>query len=97
MPTYLSLINFTDQGIKNIKDSPKRLDATKKALQKLGGELKSFHLTQGSFDGVLIFDLPNEQALTSFLLTTGAAGNVRTTTVRAFTEEEYRKHIKALP
>ena len=96
MPTYLSLINFTDQGIKNIKDSPKRLDATKKALQKRGGELKSFYLTQGSFDGVLIFELPTEEAMTTFLLTTGAAGNVRTTTVRAFTEEEYRQHIKAL-
>ena len=97
MPTYLSLINFTDQGIRNIKDSPKRLDATKRALQKLGGQLKSFYLTPGSFDGVLIFELPTEEALTTFLLTTGAAGNVRTTTVRAFTEEEYRQHIKALP
>jgi uncharacterized protein with GYD domain len=96
MPTYLSLINFTDQGIRNIKDSPKRLDATKRALQKLGGQLKSFYLTQGSFDGVLIFELPTEEALTTFLLTTGAAGNVRTTTVLAFTEEEYRQHIKAL-
>ena len=96
MPTYLSLINFTDQGIRNIKDSPKRLDSTRRALQKLGGQLKSFYLTQGSFDGVLIFELPNEEALTNFLLTTGAAGNVRTTTVRAFTEEEYRQHIKAL-
>jgi uncharacterized protein with GYD domain len=96
MPTYLSLINFTDQGIRNIKESPKRLDATKRALQKLGGQLKSFYLTQGSFDGVLIFELPNEEALTNFLLTTGAAGNVRTTTVRAFTEEEYHQHIKAL-
>ena len=96
MATYLSLINFTDQGIRNIKDSPKRLDATKRALQKLGGQLKSFYLTQGTFDGVLIFELPTEEAMTSFLLTTGAAGNVRTTTVRAFTEEKYRQHIKAL-
>jgi uncharacterized protein with GYD domain len=96
MPTYLSLINFTDQGIRNIKDSPKRLEATKKALQKLGGELQSFYLTQGAFDGVLIFEVPNEEALTTFLLSTGAAGNVRTTTVRAYTEEEYHKHIKAL-
>jgi uncharacterized protein with GYD domain len=96
MPTYLSLINFTDQGIRNIKDSPKRLDATKKALQKLGGGLKSFYLTQGSFDAVLIYEVPNEEALTTFLLSTGAAGNVRTSTVRAFTEDEYRQHIKAL-
>ena len=96
MPTYMSLINFTDQGIRNIKESPKRLDATRKALNKLGGELKVFYLTQGTYDGVLIFEVPDEEKLTTFLLTTGSAGNVRTTTVRAFTEEEYRKHISAL-
>src|SRR6516165_710809 len=77
MPTYMSLINFTDQGIRNIKESPKRLDSAKKALQKLGGELKAFYLTQGHYDGVLIFEVPTEAALTQFLLTTGAAGNVR--------------------
>jgi uncharacterized protein with GYD domain len=96
MPTYMSLINFTDQGIRNIKESPKRLDATRKALNKLGGELKAFYLTQGTYDGVVIFEVPDEATLTRFLLTTGSAGNVRTTTVRAFTEEEYRKHIAAL-
>jgi len=96
MPTYMSLLNFTDQGIRNIKESPKRLDATRKALNKLGGELKAFYLTQGTYDGVVIFEVPDEATLTRFLLTTGSAGNVRTTTVRAFTEEEYRKHIAAL-
>jgi uncharacterized protein with GYD domain len=96
MPMYVSLINWTDQGIKNVKDAPKRLDATKKALQKLGGSVKSYYMTQGSHDGVLIFEVPNEEALTNFLLTTGAAGNVRTTTLRAFTEDEFRKHIGAL-
>jgi uncharacterized protein with GYD domain len=96
MPTYMSLINFTDQGIRNIKDSPKRLDATRKALKKLGGELKAFYMTQGNYDGVLIFDVPDETTLTTFLLSTGSAGNVRTTTLRAFTEEEYRQQIAAL-
>jgi len=97
MPTYMSLINYTDQGIRNIKESPKRLESTKKTLQKLGGEVKAFYLTQGNYDGVLIFDVPNETALTTFLLTTGAAGNVRTTTLRAYNEDEFRKHIAALP
>jgi len=96
MPTYVSLFNYTDQGIRNIKDSPKRLDASKKALKKLGGEMKAFYLTQGNFDGVLIFEVPNEEALTRFLLTTGAAGSVRTTTLRAYTEDEFRQHIAAL-
>ena len=96
MPTYMSLINYTDQGIRTIKESPKRLDSTKKALQKLGGEVKAFYLTQGNYDGVLIFDVPDEAALTKFLLMTGAAGNVRTTTLRAYAEDEFRKHIAAL-
>ena len=96
MATYLSLFNWTDQGIRTVKDSPKRLGATRKALKKLGGELKAFYMLQGHYDGVLIFDLPNEDAMTKFLLTTGSAGNVRTTTLRAFTETEFLKHIAAL-
>ena len=96
MATYLSLFNWTDQGIRSVKDSPKRLESTRKALKKLGGELKAFYMLQGHYDGVLIFDLPNEDAMTKFLLTTGSAGNVRTTTLRAFTETEFLKHIAAL-
>jgi uncharacterized protein with GYD domain len=96
MATYLSLFNWTDQGIRSVKDSPKRLESTRKALKKLGGELKAFYMLQGHYDGVLIFDLPNEDAMTKFLLNTGSAGNVRTTTLRAFTEEEFLKHIAAL-
>jgi uncharacterized protein with GYD domain len=96
MPTYISLMNWTDQGIRNLKDSPKRLDSSKKALKKLGGELKAFYMTQGANDGVIIFEVPNEEALTKFLLVSGSAGNIRTTTMRAFTEAEYRKHIAAI-
>ena len=96
MATYLSLFNWTDQGIRTVKDSPKRLESTKKALKKLGGELKAFYMLQGHYDGALIFDIPNDEALTKFLFTTGSAGNVRTTTLRAFTEEEFMKHIAAL-
>ncbi|HEV3121374.1 MAG TPA: GYD domain-containing protein [Isosphaeraceae bacterium] len=97
MPTYISLLNWTDQGIKKVKDSPKRLDSTKEALKKLGGDLKAFYMLQGSYDGVLIFEVPSEEALTKFLLINGSAGNVRSNTLRAFTEAEYRKHISALP
>jgi uncharacterized protein with GYD domain len=96
MATYLSLLNWTDQGVRTVKDSPKRLESTKKALKKLGGELKAYYMLQGFYDGVLIFDIPNDEALTKFLLTTGTGGNVRTTTLRAFTEEEFLKFIAAL-
>jgi uncharacterized protein with GYD domain len=96
MATYVSLLTYTDQGIRNIKDAPKRLEATKKSLKALGGSLKAYYMTQGSYDGVLVFDVPNETTLTTFLLNIGAAGNVRTTSLRAFPEEEFKKHIAAL-
>ena len=89
MPTYVSLINWTDQGIRNIKDSPKRLEAAKKLLKDLGGEVKAFYMTQGAFDALLIAEAPDDKVLAKFLLKTGSAGNVRTTTVRAYTEKEY--------
>ena len=94
--TFVLTLDWTDQGIRNVKESPKRLESTKKALKKLGGDLKAFYMLQGQYDGVLIFDVPNEEALTKFLLTNGAAGNVRTTTVRAYSEGEYAKAMAAL-
>ena len=96
MPTYVSLITWTDQGIRKIKDSHKRLDAVKKVLKGLGGELKSFYMTQGAFDAMLILELPDDRALAKFLLKTGSAGNVRTTTVRAYPEGEYRTIMEGL-
>jgi uncharacterized protein with GYD domain len=96
MPIYVTLLNWTDQGIRNVKESPKRLDGVKKEMQKLGGEVKGFYMTQGAFDLMLILDVPNDEALAKFLLRTGSAGNVRTTTLKAYPEAEYRKIIESL-
>ena len=96
MATYISMLNWTDQGIRNVKESPKRLDAVKKQLKDLGGEVKSFYMTQGSIDLVLIYEVPNDEVLGKFVLKIGSFGNVRTTTVRAYTEPEYRKIIEGL-
>jgi uncharacterized protein with GYD domain len=96
MPTYVSLLTYTEQGIRNMKDAPKRLENAKKALKALGGSFGAYYMTQGSYDGVLVFDVPDEMALTTFLLNIGAAGNVRTTSLRAFPEEDFKKHIAAL-
>ena len=93
MATYFILINWTDQGIKNVKDSPKRVDAARKAVKDIGGDLKSFYMLQGSYDAVLIIEMPNDETLAKFLLKTGSLGNVRTSTMRAYTETEYRKII----
>lgn len=97
MPTYFSLLNWTDQGIKNVKDSPKRLDAVKKSIKELGGDLKVFYMLQGENDLMWIVDMPNDEALAKLLLKIGSAGNIRTTTMRAYPEEEYRKIIGGLP
>ena len=96
MSTYLSLINWTDQGIRNVKDSPKRLDAAKKALKDIGGEVKAFYMLQGSYDAAFILEVPNDEALAKFLLKIGSLGNVRTTTLRAYPEAEYRKILGEL-
>ena len=96
MATYLVFINWTDQGIRNVKDSPKRLDAARKTIKELGGELKTFYMTHGAYDAVLILEMPTDEKLASFVLKVGSAGNVRTTTLRAYAEDEYRKIIGGL-
>ncbi len=96
MATYFILLNWTDQGIKNIKDSPRRVDAAKKAVKDIGGELKSFYMLHGSYDAVIILEMPNDDALAKFLLNIDALGNVRTTSLRAYPEADYRKIIGEL-
>ena len=96
MVTYLMLLNWTDQGIKNVKDSPKRLDGVKKLAKDMGGEVKSFYMTLGAYDLVLIVDMPNNDKLASFSLKLGSHGNVRSTTLRAYSEDDYRRIIGGL-
>ena len=97
MPTYISFASYTDQGIRNVKDSPKRLDAAKDLAKDLGGELKQFYLTMGAYDIVIVLDLPGDDAAAKFALSLCSLGNVRTTTVKAFTEAEYRDIVASLP
>jgi len=96
MPTYLIFLNWTDQGIRAVKDSPKRLDAAKKMVKDLGGEVRAFYMTQGQYDLVLIVEIPDDDKLAAFILRLGSLGNVRTTTLKAYTEAEYRKIIDGL-
>ena len=97
MSTYIVLANYTEQGIANIKQSPGRLTAAKKALKGVGGRFKDFYLTMGGYDFICVIEAPNDRVAASFALTVGAQGNVRTTTMLAFPEPEYRKIVKALP
>lgn len=96
MVTYVMLLNWTDQGIRSVKDSPKRLDAVKKLAKDLGGEVKSFYMTLGTYDVVLIVDMPNNDKLASFGLKLGSLGNMRSTTLKAFSEDDYRRIIAGL-
>jgi uncharacterized protein with GYD domain len=93
MATYIMLANWTDQGIRSVKDSPKRLDAAKKALKDLGGDFKSFYMTMGDHDMVAIYEAPDDAVAAKFSLQLGGQGNVRTRTLKAFPETEYRKII----
>jgi len=83
--------------MQSVKDSPARLEAAKQAAKALGGEIKAFYLVMGQYDFVVITEAPNDEAVARLLLAIGAQGNVRTETLRAFTEDEYRKIIASLP
>ena len=97
MPTYISLIKYTTQGIQNMKESPTRLGRAKEIAQANGGELTAFYLTMGGYDAVVMSEYPSDEAAAKALLTIGRAGAVQTETLRAFTEDEYRKLVDSLP
>jgi uncharacterized protein with GYD domain len=88
MATFIALGNFTDQGIRNVKDTVKRADAVREAAQKAGIKMKDIMWTLGSVDMVVTFEAPDDASMTAFALAIGAAGNVRTQTLRAFDRAE---------
>jgi len=96
MPTYISLIKYTHQGISTVKQGPARLGAKKETLNRFGSELKAFYLTMGRYDIVTISEAPDDTAAAKVALTVGSAGNVTTETLRAFTEDD-REIVAALP
>jgi uncharacterized protein with GYD domain len=96
MTTYILLINWTDQGIRNVRDSARRLDAAKKMLSDMGGSFEHFYLTMGEYDLVAVCDAPDDAVLARFVLSLSMAGNVRTRTLKAFPEAAYREMIASL-
>jgi uncharacterized protein with GYD domain len=88
MPTFISLCNFTDQGIRSVKDSVKRADAIRDAAKKFGVTLKDIHWTMGAYDVIVTFDAPDGASMSAFSLSVGMAGNIRAQTLRAFGKEE---------
>ncbi len=97
MPTYIILNRWTQQGIEKVKESPARLDAARQAFKAMGAELKDFYLTMGQYDFVAIVEAPDDETAARVALSVGAQGATRSETLRAFTEEEYRRITAALP
>lgn len=88
MATYIVLTNFTEQGIRGVKDTTKRADAVKDLAKKFGVTAKDFYWTLGAYDVVVVFDAPDDASMTALGLAIGGLGNVRTQTLRAFSREE---------
>ncbi len=88
MATYIVLVNYTDQGIRNVKDTTKRADAVRELAKKFGATVREFYWTMGKYDMAVIFEAPDDAAMTSLSLTIASAGNVRTQTMRAFSRDE---------
>lgn len=96
MTTYVMLTKWTEQGMRQIKESPKRLDTAKKALKDMGGEFKSCFMTMGDYDLIAIYEAPDDAVAARFTLILGMLGNVRTTTLKAFPEAAYREIVSSL-
>ncbi len=97
MPSYLSLLNWTEQGIADVKSSPERLDAAKAAIQAAGGRMIFFYMTMGEYDMATLIEVPDDESAARVLLALGASGSIRSTTMKAFTEDEYRSIVGGLP
>ena len=96
MARYITLINFTEQGIKTIKDWDKRVAASRERIERSGGKLIDVYLTFGEFDAIAILDAPNDDAALRTALEYGLAGNGRSRTLRAFGQDEATRIVKQL-
>lgn len=97
MPTFVSMLSWTDQGVRTVKDTPKRIQAARERAKKLGVEIKHVFLTTGEFDILVIAEAKDGDNIAKMAMAAGAEGNVRTRTVRAWTEPEIVKLISELP
>ena len=96
MAAYVLLIKWTDQGMRQIRDSPNRLDKAKAMLRDMGGQFTSFYMTMGEYDMVATYEAPDDAVAARFTLMLGMLGNVRSTTLKAFPEKAYREIVNSL-
>lgn len=96
MPTYILLGSWTEQGVRNAKDSPKRLDAAKKLLKDMGGDVRAFYLTMGEYDMAAIYEAPDDAVAARFSIQLAMQGSLRARTLKAFPEAAFREIIHSL-
>ena len=96
MATYVILGKYTEQGIRNIKESPQRIDSVRSAIEAAGGSMPAFYLTMGQYDFLAISEAPDDETFTRVLLGIVSTGNVMTETLKAFPEADYRRIIASL-
>jgi uncharacterized protein with GYD domain len=97
MPTYVTLAKWTEQGVRNIKDTLTRNEQVRAAVERAGGQVLGTWWTQGAYDIVGVFEFPDDETASSFALATAMVGNVRTETMRAYGREEMQRIIQKLP
>ena len=97
MPTYIMLMKLTEQGVKDIKNAPQRIEQGIKAAEAMGGKTLGFYTTMGEYDYVVIGEGTSDEMMMTYLMGLGSLGNVRTTTLKAFTKEQMAGMVKKLP
>lgn len=97
MATYIILGNYTQQGMEKIKGAPARIDTAREVMYNLGAELKHWYFMMGLYDFVYVIEAPGDEAIAKIALAIGAHGNIRTQSVRAFSEDEFRQMVTDLP
>ena len=93
MKTYIALVNWTQKGIQEFRESPSRIEKAKAAIAAAGGEMKSFYVTLGRYDMIAVFEAPDDAAYAKVMLVLGSKGGVRTETLHAFSEDEFRNIV----
>ena len=96
MPTYITLINYTQQGVAKVKESPTRLEEGRKAFAKFGVQIKDTYLLMGRYDLLCVVEAPDDDTLAKAMLTLGSQGNVKTETMKAWDEEGFRRVMKSI-
>ena len=97
MPRYVSLLNWTDQGIRKVKETTKRAEAFQALAQKTRVKVREIHWTMGRYDVVVVMEAPDDLAISRLMLAAGSLGNVKTETLRAYSAKEMAEILKGLP